>query len=90
MSDYEWERRPLLLSEREELRRKGAHHVAVERHIVRSPEPVEDREKQQRVFQGSPSASVCSISKRARSAAALVSGAACPLTCMEWINERDL
>ena len=43
-------RRPLLLGERQELRRKLAHHVAVERHEVRDPEAVEDREQQQRVF----------------------------------------
>ena len=42
--------RPLLLGERQELRRKLAHHVAVERHKVRDPEAVEDREQQQRVF----------------------------------------
>ena len=30
--------------------RKLAHHVAIERHIVRDPEAVEDREQQQRVF----------------------------------------
>ena len=40
----------MLLGERQELRRKLAHHVAVERHIVRDPEAVEDREQQQRVF----------------------------------------
>jgi hypothetical protein len=50
MSNYEREGRPLLLSEREELRRKGAHRVAVERHIVRSPDAVEDRDQQQWVF----------------------------------------
>ena len=42
--------RPLLLGERQELRRKLAHHVAIERHNVRDPEAVEDREQQQRVF----------------------------------------
>jgi hypothetical protein len=35
---------PLFLGERQELRRKLVHHVAVERHIVRDPEAVEDRE----------------------------------------------
>ena len=40
----------LLLGERQELRRKLAHHVAVECHIVRDPETVEHREQQQRVF----------------------------------------
>ena len=42
--------RSLLLSERQELRRKLATHIAIERHIVRDPEAVEDREQQQRVF----------------------------------------
>ena len=42
--------RPLLLGEGQELRRKLAHHVAVERYIVRDPEAEEDREQQQRVF----------------------------------------
>ena len=42
--------RPLLLGERQELRRKLTHYVAVERHVVRDPEAVEDREQQQRVF----------------------------------------
>ena len=42
--------RPLLLSKCQKLRRKIAHHVAVERYIVRGPKAVEDREQQQRVF----------------------------------------
>ena len=50
MPDHERNGRPLLLGERQELRRKLAHHVAVERHKVRDPEAVEDREQQQRVF----------------------------------------
>ena len=50
MPDHERDCRPLLLGERQELRRKLAHHIAVERHIVRDPEAVEDREQQQRVF----------------------------------------
>ena len=50
MPDHERHGRPLLLGERQELRRKLAHHVAVERHIVRDPEAVEDRKQQQWVF----------------------------------------
>ena len=50
MPDHERDRRLLLLSERQELRRKLAHHVAVERYKVRDPEAVEDREQQQRIF----------------------------------------
>ena len=43
-------RRSLLLGEREELRRKFAHSIAVEGHKVRDPEAIEDREQQQRIF----------------------------------------
>ena len=50
MPDHERDCRPLLLGERQELRRKLAHLVAIERHIVRDPEAIEDREQQQRVF----------------------------------------
>jgi len=42
--------RPPLLSERQELRREFAHHVAIEGHVACDPEAVEDREQQQRVF----------------------------------------
>ena len=86
----------LLLGERQELPRKLAHHFAVERYVVRQPDTVEDREQQQRVLRSPSSASACSISSRARSAAALVSGAACPLTWRSgamrrpeaWIRSR--
>ena len=50
MPDHQRDRRALLLGERQELRRKLAHDVAVERHVVRDPEAVENREQQQRVF----------------------------------------
>ena len=50
MSDHERGCRCLLLGERQKLRRKLAHHVAVERRIIRDPEAVEDREQQQRIF----------------------------------------
>jgi hypothetical protein len=50
MPDHERDFRPLLLGEPQELRRKIAHHVAVERYKVRDPEAVEDRKQQQRVF----------------------------------------
>ena len=50
MPDHARDCRPLLLGERKELRRKLAHHVAVERHITRGPEAVEDREQQQGIF----------------------------------------
>ena len=50
MPDHERDGRPLLLGERQKLRRKLAHHVAVERHVSSRPRAVEDREQQQRVF----------------------------------------
>ena len=45
MPNHERDGRPLLLGERQELRRKVARHVAVERHKVRDPEAVEDRKQ---------------------------------------------
>jgi hypothetical protein len=42
--------RSLPLGERQELPRKLAHHVAVERYVVRQPDTVEDREQKQRVL----------------------------------------
>jgi hypothetical protein len=76
MPDHERDGRPLLLGERQELRRKAAHGIAVERYIIRDPKTVENRKQSSGSSSGSPSASACSISKRARSAAAFVSGAA--------------
>src|SRR5262249_8130288 len=40
----------LLSSERQELGGKLAHYVALKRHIIRHPEPVEHREQQQGIF----------------------------------------
>ena len=76
MPDHEWDSRPLLLGERQELRSQARASVAVERDEVRDPEAVKDGEQQQRVFGRLSEASACSISRRARSTAALVSGAA--------------
>ena len=50
MPDHERDGRPLLLRERQELRREIAHSVAIECHMVRGPEAVEDGEQQQRIF----------------------------------------
>ena len=44
MPDHQRNRRGLFLRERQELRRKLAHHVAVECDVVRHPEAVEDGE----------------------------------------------
>jgi hypothetical protein len=45
MANHDGNRPPLLLGERQELRRKLAHHVAVERNIVRGPKAVEHRKQ---------------------------------------------
>ena len=50
MPDHERDGRPFLLGERQELRRKLKRSIAVERHVVRDPEAVEDREQQQWIF----------------------------------------
>ena len=50
MPDHERDCRPLLLSERQELLCKLARQVAIECHIVRDPEAVEDRKQQQGIF----------------------------------------
>ena len=54
MAQHERDCRPLFLGERHELRRKLAHHVAIERDNVRDRDAVEDREQQQRVFRRLP------------------------------------
>jgi hypothetical protein len=81
---------PLLSSERQELGRKLAHHVAVKRHVIRHPEAVEHGEQQQWVFRR--------LSKRF----SLFDQQTCPLHgCLgflggiafdreEWGYERDL
>ena len=51
MPDQERDFRLLLLGESQELCGKLATGVAVERHKVRDPEAVEDREQQQRIFE---------------------------------------
>src|SRR5260221_579966 len=50
MTDHDRNGRLLLLCESQELRRKLAVHVPVERHEARDPDTVEYREQQQRVF----------------------------------------
>ena len=50
MPNHERDCRPLLLRERQELRREIAQSVAIECHLVRYPEGVEDREQQQGIF----------------------------------------
>ena len=74
MPDHERHRRPLLLCERQELRRKIATSVAFEHHEVRSPEAVEDRKKQQWVFR--------SLTQHFR----LLDERACLLDCRLWFQ----
>ena len=44
----------------------SAYSIAIERHIVRDPKPIENREQQQRVFGWFAEASALSINERAR------------------------
>src|SRR5262249_39704162 len=50
MRNHERYCRSLLVGERQKLRREASQIVAVEAHKVPDPEPIEDREQQQRVF----------------------------------------
>src|SRR3984885_15970021 len=50
MPNHNWDCRPLLLRERQELRRQITTDIAVEGHKIRYPEGVENLEQQQRVF----------------------------------------
>ena len=51
MPDHERSTVALCFSrERQELRRKLAHNIAIERDVIRDPEAVEDRKQQQRIF----------------------------------------
>src|SRR6516225_2314378 len=52
MPYHERNGRPLPLCERQELRRKLAYHVALERDVVRDPQAVENRKLQQRILGG--------------------------------------
>ena len=50
MPNHQRDRRPLFFRKRQKMRRKLAHHFAVERDETRDPEAVEDRKQQQWVF----------------------------------------
>src|SRR5664279_385375 len=50
MPNHNWDCRPLLLRERQELRREITTDIAVEGRKIRYPEGVENLEQQQRVF----------------------------------------
>ncbi len=80
MPDHKRDCRPLLLGEREELRRQFARQIAIERYKARNPEAVQDREQQERIFGGLFESFSFFDQQTRPSAAALVSGAAKPLT----------
>jgi hypothetical protein len=50
MPNHEGDRPPMLLCERQELRRESANGIAIECHVVRYPEGVANLEQQQRIF----------------------------------------
>ena len=50
VTNHQWNGRPLVLCECQELRREVTTDIAVERDIVRDPKAVENREQQERVF----------------------------------------
>jgi hypothetical protein len=80
----------LLLGERQELRRKLAHHIAIECHKVRDAKAVEGREQQQRIF-GRLSESFSSFDQQTcplLSRLGFRSGV--PLDMGKWSYERDL
>ena len=89
-ADHERHRRPLLLGERQELSRKLAHHVAVERDKVRDPEAVEDREQQQRVFRRLSERFSLFDQQRARSSSRPGFRRRIAFDVQEWGYERDL
>jgi len=80
MPDHKRNRGVLFLRKREEIGREIETDIAIECQSVRGPEAVEDKNDSSGSSEGSLSASACSISRRACSTAALVSGAAYPLT----------
>ena len=85
MRDHERHYRPLLFSKCQELVRNLAYRITITRNIVREPEAKKDREQKQRVFRRLSKRSACSISRRARSTAAFVSGATYPLTYISGV-----
>ena len=81
---------PLFLGERQELRRKLAHHVAVERHIARDPEAVEDREQKQRVIGRLPERFSLFDQQTCPLRGRLGLWRSIPFDMDEWGYERDL
>ena len=90
MAHHERNRRSLLFGKCQELRRQLTHSVAVERHIVRDPEAVEDREQQQRVV-GRLSERFSLFDQQTRSfRRRLGFRRGVPFHMNEWGYERDL
>src|SRR3984893_5045660 len=90
MPDHERDRCPLLLREPQELRREIATDIAIECHIVRYPECVEDLEQQQR-FVGRLSQRFSLLDQQTcllRSRHGFGGGSAFDMD--EWGDERDL
>ena len=77
--------RALLLGERQELHGKLAFRRPLNSTRFATQKPYRAENSSSGSSGVSPSASVCSISSRARSAAALVPGAAYPLICMRGV-----
>ena len=90
MGDHDRDCRSLLLCKSQELRRKLAHSVAVERDVVRDPDGPEDRKQQQWVFgrlaQGFSllDQQACLLGSR------LGFGGGVAFDMDEWGDERDL
>ena len=90
MPDHERDRRSLLLGERQELRRKLAHNVAVERYIVHRPKAQEDREQQQWVFRA-PSERLSLFDQQSRPLRSRLGfERGIPFDMHKWGYDRDL
>ena len=76
MADHQRASRALCLGQRQKLGGKLSHHVAVEGDKVRDPKAIKDREQQQGIFRRLSARVRLFDQQRARSTAALVSGAA--------------
>src|ERR1700730_11330301 len=85
LGDHDRDRVPLLLGERQEMGREIATNSAIEPDNFATQMPYRTENNNSGSSGRSPRASACSIMTRARSAAALGSGAANPLTCMSGV-----
>ena len=76
MPNHERDPCALLLGQRQKLNGKLVHHVAIEGDKVCDPKAIKNREQQQGIFRNLPEFVRLFNQRRARSTAALVSGAA--------------